>query len=119
MPILSAFPASCPLLELGVFFVVINCFCLSFMQIHAHFYINYIIYNGLLIFCCQNVAAALVFSSQKHFNSYYNNASIFILSLSFFILFLLFSCKTIHFESSPNKSFIPKYEINKSIKSFV
>ena len=43
-------------LILGVFFVVINFICLSFMQIHAHFYINYIIYYGLLIFCCQNVA---------------------------------------------------------------
>jgi len=38
---------------LGVFFVVFNCICLSFTQIHAHFYINYIIYYGLQIFCCQ------------------------------------------------------------------
>ncbi len=45
---------------LGVFFVVLNCICLSFMQIHAHFYINYIIYYGLLIFCCQNVATHLL-----------------------------------------------------------
>ena len=29
---------------LGVFFVTLNCICLSFMQIHTHFYINYIIY---------------------------------------------------------------------------
>ena len=43
-------------LELGVFFVALNYICLSFVQIHAYFYINYIIYNGLLIFCCQNVA---------------------------------------------------------------
>lgn len=56
MPILSASPASCPLLELGVFFVVINYICLSFMQIHAVIYFNYINYSGLLIFCCQNVA---------------------------------------------------------------
>ncbi len=47
-------------LELGVFFVVLNCICLSFMQIHARFYINYIIYYGLLIFCCQNVATHLL-----------------------------------------------------------
>jgi len=38
---------------LGVFFVVLNRICLSFTQIHAHFYINYIIYYGLQIFCCQ------------------------------------------------------------------
>ena len=53
---LCGFPAFCLLFELGVFFVVLNCICLIFMQIHAHFYINYIIYNSLLIFCCQNVA---------------------------------------------------------------
>lgn len=46
--------------KLGVFFVVFNYICLSFMQIHAHFYINYIIYYGLLIFCCQNVATHLL-----------------------------------------------------------
>ena len=60
MPILSAFPGFYPLLELGVFFVVINYICLSFMQIHTYFYINYIIYYGLLIFCCQNVATHLL-----------------------------------------------------------
>ncbi len=38
------------LFELGVFFVIINCICLVFMQIHADFYFNYIIYYGLLIF---------------------------------------------------------------------
>ena len=48
------------LFKLGVFFVVFNYICLSFMQIHAHFYINYIIYYGLLIFCCQNVATHLL-----------------------------------------------------------
>ena len=48
------------LFPLGVFFVVFNYICLSFMQIHAHFYINYIIYYGLLIFCCQNVATHLL-----------------------------------------------------------
>ena len=42
--------------ELGVFFIVINCICLSFMQIHTDFYSNYIIYFALLIFCCQDVA---------------------------------------------------------------
>ena len=31
------------------------------MQIHTHFYINYIIYYGLLIFCCQNVAIAILY----------------------------------------------------------
>ncbi len=46
----------CPLLALGVFIVIDNCIWLSFMQIHAYFYFYYIIYYGLLIFCCQNVA---------------------------------------------------------------
>ena len=57
MPILSAFPGFYLLLELGVFFVVLNCICLSFVQIHARFYINYIIYYGLLIFCHKLVVA--------------------------------------------------------------
>ncbi len=43
------------LLYIGVFFTIINYIYLSFMQIHTHFYFNYIIYYGLLIFCCQNV----------------------------------------------------------------
>ena len=51
-------------LELGVFFVVLNCIYLSFMQIHALFYFNYTIYSGLLIFCCQNVATCLNFFWQ-------------------------------------------------------
>ena len=53
---LCGFLAFCLLFELGVFFVALNYICLSFMQIHAIFYFNYIIYSGLLIFCCQNVA---------------------------------------------------------------
>lgn len=53
---LWAFSQFSPLLKLGVFFVVINYISLSFMQIHTVFYFNYIIYSGLLIFCCQNVA---------------------------------------------------------------
>ena len=73
MPILSASPASCPLLELGVSFVIINYIYLSFMQIHAVFYFNYINYSGLLIFCCQNVAThiwkglGLLFNIQSLF----------------------------------------------------
>lgn len=43
-------------LKFGVFFVDINYIYLSFMQIHAAFYFNYIIYFALLIFCCQDVA---------------------------------------------------------------
>ena len=58
--VLSGFRLKCPLLKLGVFFIIINCICLGFMRIHAHFYINYIIYYGLLIFCCQNVATHLL-----------------------------------------------------------
>ena len=50
----------CRLLKLGVSLVVINCICLSFMQIHTDFYFDYIIYSGLLIFCCQNVATPLL-----------------------------------------------------------
>ena len=59
-PILSVFPGFYPLLELSVSLATLNCFCLSFMQIHASFYFNYIIYYGLLIFCCQNVAKLTV-----------------------------------------------------------
>ena len=53
---LWAFSQFSPLLKLGVSFVALNYICLSFMQIHTVFYFNYIIYSGLLIFCCQNVA---------------------------------------------------------------
>ena len=55
-------------LKLGVPFVVINCICLSFMQIHAIFYFNYINYSGLLIFCCQNVATHLICSTAVVFS---------------------------------------------------
>lgn len=53
---LCGLPAPCLLFKLGVFPDIINYFCLSFMQIPAAFYFKYIIYSGLLIFCCQNVA---------------------------------------------------------------
>lgn len=56
----SLCPVIFKLLELGVSLVVINCICLSFMQIHTDFYFDYIIYSGLLIFCCQNVATPLL-----------------------------------------------------------
>jgi len=54
------------LFKLGVSFVVLNYICLSFMQIHAAFYFNYINYSGLLIFCCQNVATDMI----KYFQSF-------------------------------------------------
>ena len=53
---LQGFPGFLQLFKLGVSFVALNYICLSFMQIHTVFYFNYIIYSGLLIFCCQNVA---------------------------------------------------------------
>ena len=34
------------LFEFGVSLVIINCICLSFMQIHTDFYFDYIIYSG-------------------------------------------------------------------------
>ena len=52
----TPFMKLCLLFKLGVSFVALNCICLDFIQIHAVFYFNYIIYSGLLIFCCQNVA---------------------------------------------------------------
>ena len=51
------------LFELGVSFVVLNCIYLSFIQIHALFYI---IYYGLLIFCCQNVATFTYLYNENH-----------------------------------------------------
>ena len=62
---LCGFPAFCLLFELGVFFVFLNCICLIFIQIHAHFYINHIIYYDLLIFCCQNVAAFIYLYNEN------------------------------------------------------
>ncbi len=70
----SAFPGFYPLLELGVLFAVISYFYLSFVQIHAHSYFNYIIYCGLLIFCCQNIAAFTYLYNENHIGqslSYY------------------------------------------------
>ena len=43
----------------------INYICLVYMQIHALFYFNYIIYSGLLIFCCQNVAKLFEYSGFR------------------------------------------------------
>ena len=65
MLIKSAFPGFCLLLKLGVSLVVINCICLSFMQIHTDFYFDYIIYSGLLIFCCQNVAINTLWHNRQ------------------------------------------------------
>ena len=48
------------LIELYVFSVAIKYFCLSFPQMHVHFYFNYITYSGLLIFYCQNIATHLL-----------------------------------------------------------
>lgn len=54
---LCGFPTFRLLFELGVSLGILNCICLIFMQIHACFYFNYIIYYGLLIFCCQKSCA--------------------------------------------------------------
>lgn len=63
--------------KLGVFFVVLNCICLGFMQFHATFYFNYIIYSDLLIFRCQNVAAKISLSETFRF--------LFVISFHFLI----------------------------------
>ena len=55
---LCGLPAPCLLFKLGVSFATLNYIYLSFMQIHAAFYFNYINYSGLLIFRCQNVATS-------------------------------------------------------------
>ncbi len=65
-------------LELGVFFVVANYICLSFVQIHAVFHFNYINYSGLLIFCCQNITTHLL--SQIHFLKFYTPKAQFLLN---------------------------------------
>lgn len=50
----------------GVSFVALNYINLSLMQIHTVFYFNYIIYSGLLVFCCQNVATFLLYQSFQN-----------------------------------------------------
>ena len=60
--------------KLGVSFAIINYICLSFIQIHAIFYFNYIIYSDLLIFCYQNAANTLLITlhkSSNHIPSYF------------------------------------------------
>ena len=54
------------LFHFGVSFIVLNYISLGFMQIHTDFYFNYIIYSGLLIFCCQNVATFLLYQSFQN-----------------------------------------------------
>lgn len=67
--VLSAFPVFCLVLKLSVFFAILNYIYLSCVQIHAVFYFNYIIYYGLLIFRCQNVATiGLTADSDIRFN---------------------------------------------------
>ena len=67
MPILSAFPAFCLLLKLGVFLDIINYICLSFVQILADIYFNYINYLGLLFFCFQKFPFHLICSKTAFF----------------------------------------------------
>ena len=59
-------PLTYGLFELGVSFVALNYINLSLMQIHTVFYFNYIIYSGLLVFCCQNVATFLLYQSFQN-----------------------------------------------------
>ncbi len=66
---------------LGVFFVALNCICLSFVQIHALFYFNYIIYYGLLIFCCHFVATPSNFMFKWLKSAYFRLFSILFQSL--------------------------------------
>ena len=47
-----------------MFFVSLNWICLGFMQIHTYFYINYVIYSGLLIFCLKE-QFLIEFSTRK------------------------------------------------------
>ena len=56
---LWAFSQFSPLLELGKFIVWLKYFRLSFMLFLPIFYLNYIYYSGLLIYCCQCVAITL------------------------------------------------------------
>ena len=67
----------CPLFEPGVFFVYFNCICLCFVQIHARFNFNYIIYYYLLIFCCQNAAKMLPLQIGYIINRFDKSISIF------------------------------------------
>ena len=41
------------------------------MQIYTCFYFYYIIYYGLLIFCCQNVANDIILKTRKYINHKY------------------------------------------------
>lgn len=62
----NGFLGSLMLFKLGVSFIVLNYISLGFMQIHTDFYFNYIIYSGLLVFCCQNVATFLLYQSFQN-----------------------------------------------------
>ena len=87
--ILKAFQSKCPLFKFGAFFVVLKYICLISVQIYADFYFNYIIYSGLLILCCQNVAKNSNFSKVNIFFLYVGKY-IFYPYTSLLITFLLY-----------------------------
>lgn len=72
---LWAFSQFSPLLKLGKFIIILKYFCLSFISFLPIFYLNYIYYFGLLIFCCQIVAIKLIITMFLFKSNYYVNFS--------------------------------------------
>ena len=63
------------LFKLGKFIIILKYFCLSFISFLPIFYLNYIYYFGLLIFCCQIVAIKLIITMFLFKSNYYVNFS--------------------------------------------
>ena len=61
------------LFQLVNFIAVSKHFCLSFVSFLPIFYLNYIYYFGLLIFCCQIVAVKLIINMFLFKSNYYVN----------------------------------------------
>lgn len=66
-PVNSSFVSIFPLFKLGKLTHRLNLFYLSFMCFLPLFYFNYIIYFGLLIFCCQSVANKYYICTMLHY----------------------------------------------------
>ena len=59
----------------------INYICLVYMQIHALFYFNYIIYSGLLVFCCQYVANFIITDRELFDNFFLISNILFLINI--------------------------------------
>lgn len=66
------------LLKLGKSEDIIRHICLVFTSFLPLFYLCYIYYFGLLIFCCQFVASFIITDAKMLYNLYFENTASFL-----------------------------------------